>query len=119
MTLPSPLISRSPEILSGAAVFAGTRVPVQTLLDYLEELSRLDDLLADFPTVSRAHAIAVLELAKEAMTESAASRTCPVTKNCKFRASFDQPLLIVGTPRCPAGTKWPDEVACIVLTHLA
>lgn len=72
MPLPSPLISRSPEIMSGAVVFTGTRVPVQTLLDYLEDGSRLDDFLNDFPTVSREHAIAVLELAKEAMIASAA-----------------------------------------------
>lgn len=72
MALPSPLICRSPEIMSGAVVFTGTRVPVQTLLDYLEDGSRLDDFLDDFPTVSRDHAIAVLELAKEAMIASAA-----------------------------------------------
>jgi uncharacterized protein (DUF433 family) len=47
--------------MSGAVVFAGTRVPVQALIDYLEEGSRLDDFLEDFPTVSREHAVAVLE----------------------------------------------------------
>lgn len=51
--------------MSGAVVFTGTRVPVQTLLDYLEEGDRLDDFLEDFPTVSREHALAVLELAKQ------------------------------------------------------
>jgi uncharacterized protein (DUF433 family) len=51
--------------MSGAMVFARTRVPVQTLLDYLEEGDTLDHFLEDFPTVSREHALAVLELAKE------------------------------------------------------
>ena len=65
MTLPKPLITRSDEVLSGTVVFTGTRVPVQTLLDYLEEGDTLDHFLEDFPTVSREHAVAVLELAKE------------------------------------------------------
>jgi len=52
-------------------VFRGTRVPIQTLLDYLEGGQRLDDFLADFPTVSRDQAIAVLELAHEALTSDA------------------------------------------------
>lgn len=47
--------------MSGAVVFAGTRAPVQALIDYLEEGSRMDDFLEDFPTVSREHAVAVLE----------------------------------------------------------
>jgi uncharacterized protein (DUF433 family) len=72
MALPSPLITRSPEVMSGAVVFAGTRVPVQTLIDYLEENGSLDEFLGDFPTVSREHVIQVLELAKEAMFASAA-----------------------------------------------
>ncbi len=67
MALPSPLITRSPERLSGAAVFAGTRVPVQTLIDYLEAGDPLDAFLTDFPDVSREHAVAVLELAKQAL----------------------------------------------------
>jgi uncharacterized protein (DUF433 family) len=62
MALPHPLISKSEKIMSGAIVFAGTRVPVQALIDYLEEGSRLDDFLEDFPTVSREHAVSVLEL---------------------------------------------------------
>lgn len=67
MSLPSPLISSSKDVMSGAVVFTGTRVPVQTLIDYLEEGSRLEDFAEDFPTVSREHAIAVLELAKDAL----------------------------------------------------
>jgi len=61
------LVTRSDEVMSGAVVFAGTRVPVQTLLDYLEEGDRLDDFLEDFPTVSREHALAVLEFAKQSV----------------------------------------------------
>lgn len=67
MSLPSPLITRSPERLSGAAVFAGTRVPVQTLIDYLEDGESLATFLDDFPDVSREHAVAVLELARAAL----------------------------------------------------
>ncbi len=67
MTLPDPLIVHSDAVMSGAAVFSGTRVPVQTLIDYLEEGDRLDDFLEDFPTVSRDHAVAVLELAKQSL----------------------------------------------------
>ena len=67
MAAPEPLITRSDEVMSGAVVFAGTRVPVQTLLDYLEEGDTLDHFLEDFPTVSRQHALAVLELAKQSV----------------------------------------------------
>jgi hypothetical protein len=53
MPLPSSLITRWPERLSGAAVFAGTRVPVQTLFDYLEGGDSLSAFLDDFPSVIR------------------------------------------------------------------
>ncbi len=59
MPLPHPLITVSPDRLSGAPVFNGTRVPVQTLLDYLKAGDPLDSFLGDFPSVSREHAIAV------------------------------------------------------------
>lgn len=68
---PKPLITSSPDRLSGTPVFAGTRVPVQTLLDYLEGGDSLDDFLLDFPSVSREHAIAVLEAAKSALLAKA------------------------------------------------
>jgi uncharacterized protein (DUF433 family) len=71
MALPSPLISSSTKVMSGAVVFTGTRVPVQTLMDYIEEGGSLDDFLDDFPTVSREHAIAVLELAKDSLLQRA------------------------------------------------
>ena len=57
------LIDRNPEILGGTPVFAGTRVPVRVLLEHLEAGDWLDDFLDDFPSVSREHAVAVLERA--------------------------------------------------------
>jgi uncharacterized protein (DUF433 family) len=59
-----PLISISPEIMGGAPVFAGTRVPVQTLFEYLEAGDTIDDFLAGFPTVTRQQVVALLETAK-------------------------------------------------------
>jgi len=73
MGLPQPLITRSEKVMSGAVVFARTRVPVQNLIDYLEEGSSLDEFLDDFPTVTREHAVAVLELMKEAVMAHAAA----------------------------------------------
>jgi len=64
MPLPDPLIMVSPEFLSGTPVFSGTRVPVKALFDYLEAGDPLDEFLKQFPTVSRAHAVAVLEEAR-------------------------------------------------------
>ena len=61
--LPDPLVTASPERLSGAPVFAGTRVPVKALFDYLEAGDPLAEFLIDSPNVTRAHAVAVLELA--------------------------------------------------------
>ncbi len=61
------LIQRSDEILGGTPVFAGTRVPVQTLFDYLEEGDTLAEFLDDFPAVSKEHAVRVLEKTKETM----------------------------------------------------
>jgi uncharacterized protein (DUF433 family) len=58
-----------PEIMSGTPCFAGTRVPVRNLLDYLEAGDPLDEFLEQFPTVSRKQAIAFLEQSAEAMFE--------------------------------------------------
>ena len=55
--------------MSGGVVVAGTRVPVQMLLDYLEEGDTLDHFLEDFPSVIREHAVAVLELEKATKNE--------------------------------------------------
>jgi len=59
-TIETSVISRSPDVMSGAAVFAGTRVPVQSLLDYLAGGHPLDEFLEDFPTVTREQATALL-----------------------------------------------------------
>ena len=67
MPLPDPLITSTAERLGGTPVFAGTRVQVQSLLDYLEGGDSLDDFLMDFPSVTREHAVAVLEAAKSAL----------------------------------------------------
>ena len=75
MSVPDPLITTSPDRLSGTPVFAKTRVPVQTLVDYLEAGDSLDDFLKDFPSVSREHAVAGLKvmskLAKAALLDGA------------------------------------------------
>jgi uncharacterized protein (DUF433 family) len=55
------IISTSPEIMGGTPVFTGTRVPVQTLLDYLKAGESIDDFLDGFPTVTREQVIALLE----------------------------------------------------------
>jgi uncharacterized protein (DUF433 family) len=55
------IISASPEIMGATPVFAGTRVPVQTLLDYLKAGESIDDFLDGFPTVTREQVIALLE----------------------------------------------------------
>ena len=61
----SRVIHSDPETLGGTPVFVGTRVPVQTLLDYLEGGHPLDEFLEDFPSVAHEQAVALLELAKE------------------------------------------------------
>jgi uncharacterized protein (DUF433 family) len=71
MTLPIPLISASPARLGGEPCFTGTRVPVRTLIDYIENGHQLAEFLADFPDVSREHAVAVLELARQALVGQA------------------------------------------------
>lgn len=59
------LITRSEDIAWGAAVIAGTRVPVDTLFEYLERGRRLDEFLDQFPAVSREKADGILEMARE------------------------------------------------------
>ena len=56
-----PIVTSSPDILSGTPVFAGTRVPVQALIDYLEGGETIDNFLAGFPTVRREQMVAFLE----------------------------------------------------------
>jgi uncharacterized protein (DUF433 family) len=57
----SSIISQSPEIMGGTPVFRGTRVPIQTLLDYLKAGESIDDFLEGFPTVTRKQVITLLE----------------------------------------------------------
>lgn len=67
------LITVNPQIQGGVPVFAGTRVPVKALFDYLEGGESLDQFLDDFPSVARDVAVAVLEQAREAVTPHAHS----------------------------------------------
>lgn len=66
-TLRSVLVTRDPEIHSGDAVFGGTRVPVETLVDWLEGGDTIDDFLENFPSVRREQALAALELLREVL----------------------------------------------------
>jgi uncharacterized protein (DUF433 family) len=71
MTLPTPLISAHPDRLGGEPCFTGTRVPVRVLIDYVESGHPLGEFLTDFPAVTREHAVAVLELARQALLSQA------------------------------------------------
>ena len=64
------VVSRNSEVMGGAPVFRGTRVPVATLLDYLEAGDSIDDFLAGFPSVTRTQVIAFLEEAKDRLIDS-------------------------------------------------
>lgn len=66
-TAKQSLITSTPDILGGTPVFRGTRVPVQTLIEYLEGGQTIDEFLDGFPTVSREQVIAFLEEAKARM----------------------------------------------------
>lgn len=63
------VIHTDPEILGGTPVFAGTRVPLQNLIDYLEGGESIEDFLDGFPSVKRQQVIAVIEAAKLKMLE--------------------------------------------------
>ncbi len=69
----SLVIQSDPETLGGTPVFVGTRVPVQSLFDYLEGGETLDEFLVQFPSVTREQAIAALDLARESLLASAHS----------------------------------------------
>ena len=66
-----PIVTTQPDFLSGTPVFAGTRVPVQALIDYLEGGETIDDFLAGFPTVRREQVVAFLEEAAARMIPKA------------------------------------------------
>jgi uncharacterized protein (DUF433 family) len=73
VTVKSPVVHSDPDILGGTPVFIGTRVPFQTLLDYLEAGDPIDEFLDDFPSVTHEQAVLALEQAKEAFLADA----CP------------------------------------------
>jgi uncharacterized protein (DUF433 family) len=64
----SSVVVRNPEILSGTPVFAGTRVPVKNLTDYLEGGSTIAEFLDDFPSVKREQVVTFLEEARDQLT---------------------------------------------------
>ena len=64
-------VTCSPDVLGGTPVFAGTRVPVQTLIEYLEGGDTIDDFLEGFPTVTRQQVVAFLEEAKDRVVAAA------------------------------------------------
>ena len=63
----SPVVHSDPEILGGTPVFVGTRVPVQSLFDYLEGGDTLDEFLRQFPSVQREQAMAALDIARDSL----------------------------------------------------
>jgi uncharacterized protein (DUF433 family) len=71
LAVTTPLVHSDPEILGGTPVFVGTRVPLQTLFDYLESDESLETFLEHFPSVSRKQAIAALQSAKEMLVSHA------------------------------------------------
>lgn len=67
------VIHSDPEVLGGAPVFAGTRVPLRALIDYLEAGDSLNEFLDDFPSVTREQAVSALEQAAEMMGAGASA----------------------------------------------
>ena len=92
------LISRSADVMSGRAVFAGTRVPVQTLFDYIEGGDRLDDFLADFPTVSREQALSLLARMRE-LALRAPSSYCGTRRDVPMTAALPDSMSLTTTSR--------------------
>lgn len=64
------VISIDPDVLGGTPVFSGTRVPIESLFDHLEDGVSLDEFLDDFPSVKKEQAIELLELAEEVLTSN-------------------------------------------------
>jgi uncharacterized protein (DUF433 family) len=73
MAATSSVVHSDPEILGGTPVFVGTRVPVRTVLEYLEAGDSLSEFLEDFPSVTRQQAVTALELAKQMLVAHANS----------------------------------------------
>lgn len=68
----NPIVTSSKEIMGGTPVFAGTRVPIQTLIDYLVAGDSIDEFLEGFPSVSREQVVRFLEEAEKQMEKKAA-----------------------------------------------
>ena len=71
--LPAPLITVSPDWLGGEPCFTGRRVPIKALFDHLKADHSLDEFLDAYPSVSRAHAVAVIDLANRAVATAVAA----------------------------------------------
>jgi uncharacterized protein (DUF433 family) len=71
MTRRLSVVHSDPQILGGTPVFVGTRVPVQTLFDYLEGGETVDEFLREFPSVKRDQAITVLDMARDSLLAGA------------------------------------------------
>lgn len=71
MATKPPVVHSAPQILGGTPVFVGTRVPVQTLFDYLEGGETVDEFLRQFPSVKREQAIAALGMARDSLLAGA------------------------------------------------
>jgi uncharacterized protein (DUF433 family) len=71
--LPHPLVTVSPDWLGGEPSFTGRRVPVRALFDYLKSDHSLEEFLEAYPSVSRAHAVAVIDLAIESVARPVAA----------------------------------------------
>ncbi len=71
--IPKGVVHSHPQVLGGTPVFVGTRVPVQSLFDYLEGGETLDEFLRQFPSVKRQQALAALEMARDSVLSRAHS----------------------------------------------
>ncbi len=71
--LPDPLVAASPDWLGGEPCFAGRRVPVKALFDYLRSDHSVDEFPEAYPSVSKAHAVAVIDLATRTATRAVAA----------------------------------------------
>lgn len=69
----NPIIEINPDKVSGAPLFAGTRVPIKNLFDYLEAGDTLEDFLEGFPPVTREQAVAVLQMAEQSLVKEVGS----------------------------------------------
>ncbi|NDJ15241.1 MAG: DUF433 domain-containing protein [Acidobacteriia bacterium] len=85
------VITRDPEVMHGTPVFRGTRVPVQTLFDYIEHGDSLDEFLEGFPTISRELAVQVAGGMQGTSSRASLTRTSRILTADGFRSSFCVP----------------------------